>query len=294
MRTPKILIIPDTPGWAWDIKSKYLRRWLSDEFRVSIVYATELKGLKDEYDIYMTYTPHHNYHLKHIDRKKKITGVTGAPCYERLLKEKDLNEKVVALHVNCKIFQTWIKDCHRKVYYTPNGVDCKLFKMSRFPRKKLLRVGFVGKPLPDKGVNDMMLPAIKKCAGVEFIPKFSNHTNADPHDRLPDYYKDIDVYLVASKTEGTPNPALEAAASGRPIIANKVGNMPEFVKNGVNGFLVERKVDAYVEKLTFLKNNRYLMEAMGTEAREKAMSWDWYFQVEAYRKMFREVLKNGS
>jgi glycosyltransferase involved in cell wall biosynthesis len=36
---------------------------------------------------------------------------------------------------------------------------------------------------------------------------------------------------------------LEAAACGRPIISNQIGNMPEFIKDGWNGFIVPRKLE---------------------------------------------------
>jgi glycosyltransferase involved in cell wall biosynthesis len=98
---------------------------------------------------------------------------------------------------------------------------------------------------------------------------------------------------VSSETDGTPNGALEAAACGRPIISNKIGNMPEFIVDGYNGFLVPRNIEAYVEKLLYLKHNRTHLVEMGKNARKTIETgWTWKIQAENYRKMFRSIINS--
>ena len=58
---------------------------------------------------------------------------------------------------------------------------------------------------------------------------------------MVEFYHSLDVYVCASRSEGTPNPCLEAAACGLPVITTAVGNMPELIRDGHNGFLVERR-----------------------------------------------------
>ena len=116
--------------------------------------------------------------------------------------------------------------------------------------------------------------------------------NKIPHSEMYKIYQDMDVFLIASLEDGTPNPGLEAAACGRPIISNRIGNMPELIEDGVNGFLVERKIEAYVEKIQWLQNNRDKMIVMGQKAREAIeKQWTWKIQAENYRKMFREIFQ---
>lgn len=292
----KILLLPDVRGWAWGIKSRYIKKYLNDEFDVDIHYISEkpLDKNNDIYDLYLTYTPVHLSSLKHIDRDRKLTGLTGMPCFDVHFHHKDkklidFNDIVAGVHANCPQFTNLIKETHKKIYYVPNGVDSEFFKKQDFIDRNILHVGFVGKNTPIKGLNIIQL-AIKK-AGVKLLTNINNWRTAKKHASLIDFYKGIDVQIVASIQEGTPNPALEAAACGRPILSNRVGNMEELIEDGINGFLVQRDVNFYVEKLIYLSKHKEQLKEMGNKAREKIeKEWDWSIKAENYRNMFRKVL----
>ena len=116
-------------------------------------------------------------------------------------------------------------------------------------------------------------------------------SNKIDHLLMPGYYGDIDVVLIASDMDGTPNQLLEAASVGRTFIGNDIGNVPEFVVEGVNGFMVERGVDAYVEKLVWLRDHREECKVMGIEARRTVeKGWTWQMQAERYREMFQRCM----
>lgn len=57
------------------------------------------------------------------------------------------------------------------------------------------------------------------------------------HD-LPRIYVDLDVLAVTSNNEGTPVSAIEAMAAGCPVVATRVGGLPDLIDDGESGYLV--------------------------------------------------------
>jgi glycosyltransferase involved in cell wall biosynthesis len=58
------------------------------------------------------------------------------------------------------------------------------------------------------------------------------------HRDIPKWMNACDVLCLPSLSEGLPNVALEAMACGLPVVASRVGGVPEIVEHGVNGLLV--------------------------------------------------------
>ena len=62
--------------------------------------------------------------------------------------------------------------------------------------------------------------------------------------------------------------AIEALASGRPVVATRVGGVPDVVRDGVDGFLVEPgDVDAMADRLASLAGDSELRRRMGEAGR---------------------------
>ena len=86
------------------------------------------------------------------------------------------------------------------------------------------------------------------------------------------FYSAFDALVLPSSNEGTPVSAIEALAAGRPVVATRVGGVPDVVRDGQDGFLVETgDTDALAERLTRLARDPELRERMGSEGRTRVL-----------------------
>ena len=87
-------------------------------------------------------------------------------------------------------------------------------------------------------------------------------------DHFEDRLRDCAVFLLPSSTESFGLAALEALASGVPVVASKVGGLPEVITDGHNGFLRSpHDIDGMAERVGFLLKNEALRREMGINAR---------------------------
>jgi glycosyltransferase involved in cell wall biosynthesis len=78
------------------------------------------------------------------------------------------------------------------------------------------------------------------------------------------YYRLFDAFLLPSVNEGTPVSAIEALASGTPVVATRVGGVPDVVRDGVDGFLfAPGDTEAAAERLTELARDPVLRKRLG-------------------------------
>ncbi|WP_353814439.1 glycosyltransferase family 4 protein [Agromyces sp. SYSU T00266] len=93
---------------------------------------------------------------------------------------------------------------------------------------------------------------------------------------LPSHLAACDFFVFPSAYEANALVLLEALASGLPVIATPVGFAPEIVRDGENGYLVERDpeaVGARMEELATLDDEAYAVLRRG--ARESAERYGW-------------------
>jgi L-malate glycosyltransferase len=87
------------------------------------------------------------------------------------------------------------------------------------------------------------------------------------------FFSAFDALVLPSVNEGTPVTAIEALAGGRPVVATRVGGVPDVVRDGVDGFLVEAgAIDDLAERLERLASDPELRSRMGAAGRERVLS----------------------
>jgi D-inositol-3-phosphate glycosyltransferase len=104
---------------------------------------------------------------------------------------------------------------------------------------------------------------------VSFVPP-------RPHELLSSYYRAADVCCVTSRSESFGLVALEAAASGAPVVASAVGGLSDFVDHGRTGFLVHPgDVEGFARFLGELVEDRALARLMGAAAQRRSAGYTW-------------------
>lgn len=83
------------------------------------------------------------------------------------------------------------------------------------------------------------------------------------------FMKTIDVFVMPSFTEGTPNCIVEAMAHGKPIIASQVGGVPDMIGNEAGVLVPPGDAQALADAMLRLAGDNDLRDAMGSAARER-------------------------
>jgi glycosyltransferase involved in cell wall biosynthesis len=119
-----------------------------------------------------------------------------------------------------------------------------------------------------------------------------------PHHDVAQALAAADIVVVPSivddrgRVDATTSTALEALASGRPLIATKVGGIPEVVHDGENGLLVPQKDPAAVAAaIERLRADAELRRQLSRQARESALHrLSWEASIDALERTFEQAI----
>ncbi|SES83842.1 N-acetyl-alpha-D-glucosaminyl L-malate synthase BshA [Anaerobranca gottschalkii] len=102
-----------------------------------------------------------------------------------------------------------------------------------------------------------------------------------------------DLLLLPSEQESFGLVALEAMACNVPVVGSKVGGLPEVIKDGDNGYLVEvGNIGLFVQKSLAILTNDNLREIMGNKGRERAVKYfDQGKIIKEYEEFYYQILK---
>lgn len=145
-------------------------------------------------------------------------------------------------------------------------IDCICKVPKQILKKSIINLLYVGRVAPDKGLGDL-IEAVKLC--IEQKPRrevilkivgWSSHNEEEKlrerikylsigknvelcgtkryGEKLFEYYKNADIFVLPSHSEGTPRVLIEAMAFGLPIVATNVGGIPDVIEDRCNGILV--------------------------------------------------------
>ncbi|MBL7155302.1 MAG: glycosyltransferase family 4 protein [Candidatus Portnoybacteria bacterium] len=90
-------------------------------------------------------------------------------------------------------------------------------------------------------------------------------------DNAASYLKAFDIFILPSVKEGLPYTILEAMTAEVPVIATKVGGIPEMIKNNAGILIQSKNSQQLAEKIIYLINNPEIAQEMTQRAKEKVV-----------------------
>ena len=197
-----------------------------------------------------------------------------------------------------------------RIEIVPPGVDHSIFSpASKKEARQLLNLKeqptllFVGRIQPLKGVDlaistlselrhrDAQLVLIGSSSGpdgpteerrirqmVEELGLKNRVLFVEPqsHEKLVDWYRAADVVLMPSRSESFGLVALEAAASGVPVVASKVGGLQTIIEDGLSGYLIDdRDPCSYADHVSKIISDTEKAKEMSIQAVNKSKSFTW-------------------
>jgi glycosyltransferase involved in cell wall biosynthesis len=234
------------------------------------------------------------YGLKHENRATEQT--------KRLL-----YREVFARATGFVAWSNWAKDsfvndygCHEEdVAVIPPGVDLNDFSDAE-RNNELPRILFVGGDFERKG-GDLLLKVFRERlrgraelvlvtrADLPAEPGLHVYRNLSPNSQqLRDLYRDADIFVLPSRADCFSLVCMEALAAGLPIVATRVGGIPDLLREGKTGHLIEVDDEATLgDAVEALVQDPTRRRAMGQQGRlEAKTSFD---SRETTRRLFEFV-----
>ena len=276
---PRILLLADNPGWAYDICARQLQKHLADSFSIEIAYVREKPNLnRYDFDLLHVFWWGETFHLPYVKGAWQVVKEVSSHRWQEAgafgpLTPKEFCKKylvdagfVVATSQRLQRLISPIRPCH----LTPNGFDERFAPTKQ--RAGDLRIGWAGKASdPCKGLNDILLPASK---GVCSLQTASGNFSIS---EMVDFYANLNVLCIASTYEGSPLPLLEGMAMGCFPVATDVGIVPELVRHGENGLIVKRTPQAFRDAFLWCMAHKDHVHEAGRHNSElvyKVRTWD--------------------
>ena len=120
--------------------------------------------------------------------------------------------------------------------------------------------------------RDEVLPLLEKYENFHWLGSL------EYPGKVREFLTEIDVYALISGIDMSPLTLQEAQLMEKPVVATNVGGIPELMKDGKTGFLIEKDNPTELfDKLSLLLNNLENAQEMGKKGKEFVKSnfnWD--------------------
>lgn len=291
MNRLKLLFLCDRRDWAFDLTARSLAKYLRD-IDVEFAYVWEKPDLSEfKFDLIYVFwwgeTWHNQFDIPKCRILKEISSHRWrvergfgflSPLQAHLKYMIDAGTIVVT---SAELYD-YFRDLGLRVGQYRLGTP-EFVTNRKMERSGLLTFGWCGNPSDlTKGLKDIIVPASEGIANVVASPGDLSWNEMD------EFYEGLDVLLISSIAEGTPLPLLEAMRKGCFIVSTSVGVVPELIKAGRNGLIVDRNIHSFREALLWSVRNSTVVRQASAINSSLVASRNWRTEAEK----FQGIIKN--
>ena len=143
--------------------------------------------------------------------------------------------------------------------------------------------------LAGSGPQEEYLRGLAKKLGIESAVTFLGPVS---QDKMPEVLKRWDAMLILSKQESFGVAALEAEATGIPVLAARVGGLPEAIEENKTGRFIDRMDEASVARalLKLFDDRDFLTRAHTVGPQFVRQNFEWQKTAQAMERVYREII----
>ncbi|MFZ9331117.1 MAG: N-acetyl-alpha-D-glucosaminyl L-malate synthase BshA [Chitinophagaceae bacterium] len=232
-----------------------------------------------------------------INKSDAITAVSDN-LRKETLENFDIKKDISVIHnfVDINRFSVKPLDAFKKAI-APNGEKVILHASNFRKVKRIADVIYtfnkIKKSIPSKlllvgdGPERHMAEELCRELGI-----FEETRFVGKQQDMEDIYAIADLFLLPSEYESFGLAALEAMATGTPVVATNAGGIPEIITHGKNGFLCDiGNVEQMSNFAISILENDKILEAFSMEARKQAERFDIHKIVPQYELLYDQVLR---
>lgn len=296
-RSRHLHVIYDVPGWAYWFKGENLAKFAPSNWRVTRSSDLPRRFEEDPPDVVLLL----NYSgvervRRQLERSAPTVILVGSMNVgwprrkEFLLRMRDRCDHTIINNLDMYLKSGALPGTST----ISNGVDLEVFKVDpgNSVIKRKPRVLWLGSTyhaaLKGHGIMRTLKPRLENLGFSVSLKLVNSHGKKMTHAEMVNWYQSGTIFVVAAESEGTPNPALEAAACGLGLVATRVGNMPELIEDRVNGVLVGRNAREILEGILYTQEN---LLRLTTNLTQTIKSWSWEIRAETYFELFEMLLR---
>ena len=289
---PRILLVADSPNWAFDFRCQALIKHLNPWYDFTKIYQREIPNV-DSKKFDLAYL--NGFYMitdSVMGRFKKERIVTSVPGLINLTIDDAIpyvNNSVAFSVLNARLLDDFVGKVNSEPFLIPNGVDAELFKPMPHEPNEVFTIGWAGQHHHKGKRLEELMSVVKNIPRVKLLIQAKD--KFIPHDEMPKFYNKLDCYCCVSVSEGSNNPLSEAMACGLPVISTPVGIANEIVPYG-GGLTIRENLQDLTSKILIMRD--YTAErrkAMGEVARQRILSgWTWKHMTGRYKEVFDYAL----